>query len=193
LRPFFPLNFSARRADSSHDKRLFAGRSEAAGKRDFMLAIDELAQARSRSALAALSAKAVSTTPAPQTADGAAIVSISREVSLSELEKHLDDYKKGRPEMSAGTAGKLMDMDSNNALRLSESNPNLSSTYLAFRSGLSYEQKSRYVDSMNSAIDGYQRVTAAQSWTLPPEIQKLVDRYKQSVAEQNASRSHGKA
>ena len=142
-----------------------------------MLPISQLPAAGSRYSLAALAARTAGQTASSESASEAAVVSLSRKVTLRELEKHLDDYSKGRGYLSSKTAGRLSAIDADNSVRLSNGSPNLSSSYLAYRTGLSYKAESRFVHGMNLAADGFEKISRANSAELPAQAKRLLERY----------------
>lgn len=85
----------------------------------------------------------------PTAAGEAVVLSLSKDVSVTELEKHLDDYRKGRAYLSGSTAGKLRDMHAENGEALSVHSPKSFNQYLAYSSGMDYEQRGRYINFMS--------------------------------------------
>jgi len=100
------------------------------------------------------------TAKAAPNSDQAVIVSLSKDVSLSKLEKHLDDYEKGKGYLSNQTAKGLQQLKRNNATTLSRTSPGSFSDYLAYSSALGYKQNSRFVHSINEMASNIKNLKA---------------------------------
>ena len=117
----------------------------------------------------------------PLNGQGAALTALTPNVSLAELEKHLDDYRKGRVQLSEDTAETLRDEDKDNAVQLGDTAPTLSRLYLGYKTAFGYEQRSRFVNGVNSALAEQSGMTAPRSSSSMVELQKRVRAYARSV------------
>ncbi|MDC0357238.1 hypothetical protein OAO01_00350 [Oligoflexia bacterium] len=92
--------------------------------------------------------------------DEAVIVSLSKDLSLAKVEKHLDDYSKGKGYLSSRTAKGLSTLNRANSSMLSQADPAAFSNYLAFSTGMDYMQKSRFVHSVNELASNLRAINS---------------------------------
>lgn len=76
----------------------------------------------------------------------------SNRISSIELEKHLDDYKKGKAGNSKKTAQKLPKADISSYFEITNINPSYSKNYSSYISAFNYDSKARYVKNINDSI-----------------------------------------
>ncbi len=69
----------------------------------------------------------------------------------NKVEKHLDDYRKGKGNLSRDTAQELSTRDISTAFTLGSLDPNALRTYSSYASALTYDQKARYTQGISSA------------------------------------------
>jgi len=80
----------------------------------------------------------------------AAVVSLSGNSEVSNLEKHISDYKAGKGNLSQSYYGVLSKQRSETSGLLARSNPEASSLYSAYATiGLEYGQNARFTSGMN--------------------------------------------
>lgn len=85
-----------------------------------------------------------------QNKNDAVIVSLSgKDPSISKLEKHLDDYQKGKGYLSKDVSKELKSLHHLNSNELSQGKPGQLKSYLAYSTGMNYQQRSRYVHAVN--------------------------------------------
>jgi len=82
-----------------------------------------------------------------------------------EVEKHLDDYKKGKGNLSRDVAVDLRARDQATSMRLSYQNPKLLAAYASYRSALSYSQRARFIEGVDFATLGAERIGNAHRGT----------------------------
>lgn len=85
------------------------------------------------------------------------------QLSSIELEKHIKDYKSGYGKISSQTASKVKNEDNLTNDMLSFDNPSLSRLYQSYQTGFTYSQKSRYVNSLNTATKSYKMIQDIQT------------------------------
>ena len=88
---------------------------------------------------------------APDNGDQAAINSLSGNYFSNQVEKHLSDYRRGRPGFSKDTAGKLQSVDEANGQLLRDIDPKALTNYGAYGSFMSYEKRARFVSNVYSS------------------------------------------
>lgn len=81
-------------------------------------------------------------------------------IGIPELEKHISDYRKSKPELSADTARKLPRALNESAFQLAELNPLQSLNYNLFTTALSYSAKARYVKNIDDALPHIKKLIA---------------------------------
>jgi len=109
--------------------------------------------------------------------DDAVRVTLSHKPTLSDVQKHLDDYRKGRANQSKSIAHQLSGLDVENASLLAAGPPKLASLYLHYRTALDYEKSRQYVHSLNGALTATRDMAAAEDEPLPEDMQRLIERY----------------
>ena len=80
--------------------------------------------------------------------------------TISELEKHLNDYSHGVAYNSKKTANQLSDLDISNGLSLS---PKDQSAYLRYQTAFTYNAKARFASSVNQSIETVSIIKEANS------------------------------
>jgi hypothetical protein len=81
--------------------------------------------------------------------------------SIGDLEKHLDDYKKGKGNLSLDTAAKLNASESNLTRSLSSFDPSALSQFGQYATAFSYSQRARFVSNVNELSQGISQVREA--------------------------------
>ena len=113
-------------------------------------------------------------------AAGAISARLSPAVNIAELEKHLDDWRAGRPELSGDTAGKLRDMHHNNASWLARTGGKASTLYLSYVTAMNYEQRARFTHAMNNCVDAGRGIGEPQAPA--PDLQRALEAYAAATA-----------
>lgn len=85
-------------------------------------------------------------------------LNVSHSKFAIEVEKHLDDYKKGKGNLSRDVAVDLRMRDQATSTRLSYQNPKLLAAYASYRSALSYSQRARFIEGVDFATLGAERI-----------------------------------
>jgi hypothetical protein len=123
--------------------------------RDSVSTIADLVKTARANALTGSLAKKAAPTEvnnAAKSADQAAIKSLSGNYFSNQVEKHLSDYRRGRPGFSKDTAGKLQVVDEANGQLLRDIDPKALTSYGAYGSFMSYEKRSRFVSNVYSSV-----------------------------------------
>lgn len=87
------------------------------------------------------------------TVDDAAIVQINTAAFSGKLEKHIDDYYKGHPELSHGIDSQLEARNTKNDVVLSNYFPKALSNYNAYSTAFNYGNRSRFVSNIHDALN----------------------------------------
>lgn len=97
--------------------------------------------------------------------------------SISDLEKHLDDHRKGKGYLSSKVAASLGSLDQKNSFRVS---PKDLSSYLTYSTALSYEGRAYYVSSIDQTIDTINSLQDSTSKSSTPAIsrEQALSRYR---------------
>ncbi len=72
---------------------------------------------------------------------------------LPKLEKHIDDYQKGKGYLSKGISKKIRAQAISSSSTLSEIDPSLSTLYNNYSTGLSYTSKARFTYGINKSVE----------------------------------------
>ncbi|MCB0329894.1 MAG: hypothetical protein KDD70_09525 [Bdellovibrionales bacterium] len=95
--------------------------------------------------------KSGSTSPSPQKLLG-------NNKLLTDVEKHLDDVKKGKGYLSKEVNGKVRQKQALSSSELASINPSLSTLYNGVSSGLSYAKNARFVTGVSQSIETFKRL-----------------------------------
>lgn len=81
--------------------------------------------------------------------------------SISDLEKHLDDYRKGKGNLSKDTAVSINETENSLFRTLSTLDPRSTLNLGAYATALNYSQRSRYMTNLSEMTDGISQVQKA--------------------------------
>ena len=107
--------------------------------------------------LAPLTGSSPKSLPAPQQksldpVQDAAVVSLSGNAFFGKLEKHIDDYDKGKGNLSREMYGELGDKNSETAQILGQTSPDNALLYASYLTAdFSYDSEARFVNGLNNA------------------------------------------
>lgn len=87
-------------------------------------------------------------------------VTLSKNLKRSELEKHLDDYSKGKGYLSKKAAGRLGSENVLNNGTLSQLNPKALKAYSGLYGALSYSQRARFVNGVSDNLSLLNKIKA---------------------------------
>ncbi len=73
--------------------------------------------------------------------------------NTQQLEKHLDDYRKGKARLSTDVAAQVKKEGTDNAVKLSLENPDRALEYLAYQTTQPYTKRARYVRALSTIVN----------------------------------------
>lgn len=73
--------------------------------------------------------------------------------NVQRLEKHLDDYRKGKERLSTDVAREIRQEGDAAAVKLSNENPSRALEYLSYQTAQPYTKRARYVRGLSSALN----------------------------------------
>lgn len=96
------------------------------------------------------------------------------------VERHIDDVKKGRGNLSKDVAKQLSAKDFQTASNLQSLNPKALSQYGAYATAFGYDNKARYVNGVNGASNTAKDIDQAQKdgEKLKEKMDQLVEDFK---------------
>jgi hypothetical protein len=89
-------------------------------------------------------------------------ISISQSEFVGDVEKHLDDYRKGKGNLSKNTAYELNQRDDAVSIQLSQINVRALKLYSGYSTGFSYDKKARFVEGTSYAVNQMARYLNAR-------------------------------
>lgn len=72
--------------------------------------------------------------------------------NVQRLEKHLDDYRKGKARLSTDVAREVQQEGEASAVRLSTDNPSRALEYLSYQTAQPYTKRARYVRAISTSL-----------------------------------------
>lgn len=87
-------------------------------------------------------------------------VSLSQNTFFGDVEKHIDDYKKGRGYLSKETAGILGQRDTDTASALAYSNVRASKLYTGYSTTFGYDKHARFVEGLSFSIQSTLKISS---------------------------------
>ncbi len=84
-----------------------------------------------------------------------------RDLSITKLEKHLDDYRKGRGYLSNDTAVEVSLNAQDTASQLANYSPKSLKLYSAYTTAFDYEARSRYFNGLSETAQAAESITEA--------------------------------
>ncbi len=80
---------------------------------------------------------------------------LNKRPQLIEVEKHIDDYKRGRGNLSQEVGSKIADIQTNSSLSL---DPKSSKSYNSYITGFKYSSKARFVNDLDRTFESTQTI-----------------------------------
>ena len=84
--------------------------------------------------------------------------SISQTAFIGDVEKHIDDYRKGRGNLSKETAGELWRRDDAVSIQLANTNVRALKLYSGYGAAFSYDKRARFIEGTSYAVSQIQRL-----------------------------------
>jgi len=96
---------------------------------------------------------------------------------VNALEKHIDDYKKGKGYISSAITGDIRSINVKNNNILAGTDPSLLAQYQGYKTLLPYDERSRFVYGMNTSTDLLADITNILEQPVSPQIAAVIERY----------------
>ena len=116
--------------------------------------------------------------PTPFSSTDAAVVSISRNISSVNIEKHIDDYERGKAYLSKSISTELRKKDLQNSFDLAAQDPTAFTSYLLNSTALNYKSKARYIESVSKANETVSIINTASQQDPGAEIMEQFEALK---------------
>ncbi|MCB0317668.1 MAG: hypothetical protein KDD56_02860 [Bdellovibrionales bacterium] len=117
------------------------------------------------------------------TSSDAAIVSIKNNLSSVKIEKHIDDYEKGKGYLSKSISADLRKLDLDNSLKLASQDITAFKSYLLNSTALNYQNKARYIEAVSDAAETVSRINSASEQDPGAEIMQKYEELKNQIEE----------